>query len=360
MCNKNEEKGYTIKGQVDGFEDSTALYLNDTKKDKVVDTSFVIDGKFTFKGQVNEPRTMMILRKNGKGERPDFTYFWVENSKITVKGNAENFKYATISGSAPQQIQEQMERKTKPYEKKKDSLYNIYMKLRKNGINKKNKKQFEAVAGKINELDSITNKIQMEFVKNLPNSYAALKQINFKKYKLAEDTLHKLYQKLNSKYKKTSYGQTLHDFLKLEKAQVGEQFIDFKATRMKGDTFRLSDIKNKYVILDFWSPGCGACRNANRFFSPRYKEMKDSIEIVGFALSKYKERIKKAVEKDSITWPVVSTCKGMDGETALQYKVRGVPTFYLIAPSGKIIDKFVGFSEKQYGNIMKSIEQHEA
>lgn len=42
--------------------------------------------------------------------------------------------------------------------------------------------------------------------------------------------------------------------------------------------------------------------------------MKNSIEIVGFAVSKNKDRIKKAAKADSIHWPVASNFKGMEGE----------------------------------------------
>jgi peroxiredoxin len=357
-CSKKKDNGYTIKGNVDGFKDSTALYLNDTKTDQVVDTTFVVDGKFTFKGKVDEPRIMMIRTKYEKGKRPKFTAFWVENSTITVKGSADNFKYASVTGSKPQEVKEKLEEKVKPYEKKKDSIVQIYIKMQRKGINKENKEKFEKVKDKMHRLDSIRSKIRLDFIKANTNSYAAINQLNYKKYTLPEDTLKSLYQKLDSKYKNSSYGQIINDYLTLEKAEVGKQFIDFKASKMNGDTFQLSEIKDKYIILDFWSPTCGACRKANKFFSGRYEKLKDSIKIVGFAVSKRKEEIKKAAKKDSITWTLTSTFKGMKGETALKYQVRGVPTFYLIAPSGKILDKFVGFSEKQYDNIMSAIEKH--
>jgi thiol-disulfide isomerase/thioredoxin len=358
QCNKNEERGYTIKGQVDGFKDSTILHLRDSKKEKVVDTTIVLNGEFTFKGQVDEPRTMMIMTKYEKGKRPKYISFWIENSTITVKGNADNFKYASISGSKPQQVSEKLEEKIKPYKKQKDSLVQIYIKMRRKGTHKENKKKFGKIKKEMRRMDSIRSQLTMEFIKANTNSYAAINQLNYKKYTLPEDTLKMLYQKLNSKYKNSSYGQILNNYLKLEKAEVGKEFLDFKAPKMNGDTFQLSDVKDKYIILDFWSPGCGPCRNANKFFSGKYHEMKDSIKIVSFALSKNKKSIEKAAKEDSITWTLTSTLKGMDGETALKYRVRGVPTFYLIAPSGKIIDRFVGFSEKQYDNIMSSIEQH--
>ena len=117
----------------------------------------------------------------------------------------------------------------------------------------------------INKADSICSALKMEFIKEHTNSYEALLQLKNKKNKIAEDTLQKLYESLKPEFQKSSYGQVISTYLNVDKAKIGEPYINIKARTMKGDSFQLSEIQDKYIILDFWSPGCGFCRKANDF-----------------------------------------------------------------------------------------------
>ena len=354
-CQNQQKQGFTIKGEVSGFEDSTKLYLKDLQKEKTVDSSYVTEGTFQFTGKVKEPSKMMISSRPEKNIRPKHTSLWVENSRIIIKGKASDFKHASITGSRQQEVANILKERVRPYQRKRDSLVQVWRKMRKEGASREKQKR---IWEKIHPLDSARSVARMEFIKEHINSYPALYHLNFKKYKMPKDSLASLFETLNPKYKESSYGKILSTYLDLKHAQVGEKYIDFTAQTMDGDTFRLSDIDEKYIILQFWSPGCGFCRKANKHFADTYSTFKDSVEIVSFALSKNKQHIVDAAKKDSIHWPLASTFKGMEGKTALQYNVQGVPAFYIIAPSGKIIDKVVGFSKERYQAIMKTIGNH--
>ena len=76
-CSKKNEEAYTIKGEIDGFKDSTMLLLRDSKKEKIIDSAYVVEGKFKFQGKVDEPRRMAVHKKFKKGKRPVYTSFWV-------------------------------------------------------------------------------------------------------------------------------------------------------------------------------------------------------------------------------------------------------------------------------------------
>ncbi len=356
-CQNQQKKGFTIKGEVTGFKDSTKLYLKDSQKEKTVDSSYVTEGTFQFSGKVDEPGKMMILTRPEEKRRPIYTSLWVENSPITIKGKASNFKHASITGSKQQNVADILKDRVRPYQQERDSLVQVWRTMRKEGAPEEKQKDLWE---KIHRLDSARSVARMEFIKEHTNSYPALYHLNFKKYKMPKDSLASIFKTLDPKFKQSRYGQILSRYLDIKHASVGEKYIDFTAQTMEGDTFHLSDINDRYIILQFWSPGCGFCRKANKHFAETYSSFKDSVEIVSFALSKNKQDIVKAAEKDSIQWELASTFKGMEGKTALQYNVSGVPAFYIIAPSGKIIDKVVGFSKQRYQAIMTAIENHES
>lgn len=355
QCAQKHE-GYVIKGQVDGFEDSTMLYLDNTRTDETVDSTYIVNGSFLYKGELEEPARFFLHTEFERGKSPVYTSFWVENSEIKVKGSKENFRYAEVTGSEPEDVSKILKEKTKSFHQERDSLIKILMKIRRKGMDTS---KYNKMVNHLQEIDSLRIKQEYKFIREHLNSYEALTQLGYKKNKMSRDTLEKFIDQLKPVYKKSSYGQTLVRFLNTEPVKVGEKFIDFNAKTMKGDDFSLSDVNDKYILLNFWSSGCGPCRRANKAFAGEYESMKDSIEIVGFALDKNRESVLSAIKADGIKWKVVSNFEGINGKVPMHYRVSGTPTFYVIGPSGKIMGKIVGYSEQNLVEIKSLIKDNE-
>lgn len=348
-CSKKQD-GFVIEGKVTGFKDSTKIYLSDSDAQKEMDSTLVVDGQFKFKGKVESPKKISLMSEYEQGERPAYKSFWVDNSRITVKGNYENFNYAEVLGSEPQKTADILLNKTKQLRIKRDSLSERYRELHQEDGKRK---EMNEVVLKIQKIDSLTEQKEMKFIKSHTNSYASLEQLKYKKTQIPKDTLQKYYDKLNPKFKETKYGKVLHTHLNSRLAETGVQYIDFEAKTIDGEKFKLSDIKDKYILLNFWSSNCGGCRMANKALAEKYTKLKDHIELVGFNVDKNKEAIEKAMDKDSITWTTVTTFKGIDGEIPVKYQIRGVPTFFIINPDGEIVDEFLGYRENKIEEIKK-------
>jgi thiol-disulfide isomerase/thioredoxin len=125
----------------------------------------------------------------------------------------------------------------------------------------------------------------------------------------------------------------------------GEQTPEFSGTLMNGEPFKLSDLRGKYVIIDFWGSWCGPCRKANHELVPIYNKFHNAqfenasgLEIVSIGIEKNELAWKKAIEQDGLAWKYhISSLNEFENPIALQYGVKVIPTSYFISENGVIM-----------------------
>jgi peroxiredoxin len=107
-----------------------------------------------------------------------------------------------------------------------------------------------------------------------------------------------------------------------------------------GEIVKLSSLRGKVVLIDFWASWCGPCRRENPNVVRAYNKFKDKgFEIYGVSLDKDARKWEYAIKKDGITWVQVSDLKGWSNVAAKRYKVSSIPQTILLGRDGRIIAK---------------------
>jgi thiol-disulfide isomerase/thioredoxin len=120
---------------------------------------------------------------------------------------------------------------------------------------------------------------------------------------------------------------------------------DFALESLDGGTMRLSDLRGKAVLLNFWATWCGPCKIEIPWFVDLQKQYgSQGLQIVGVAMDDAsKEDIAKFAKDMGVNYPILI------GKEAVGDQYGGVPALpetFLIGRDGKIVDKIIGLRGK--------------
>jgi thiol-disulfide isomerase/thioredoxin len=136
------------------------------------------------------------------------------------------------------------------------------------------------------------------------------------------------------------------------KLGVGNEAPDVEGIDLEGNKIKLSSYRGKVVLLDFWATWCGPCVR----MIPHEKELVAKFKekpfvLVGVSLDKDKSALSDFLASDPLPW--VHWWDGK-GSVARTFKVRPIPTLYLIDAKGVVRKKWVGAQTGE--TISKEVE----
>lgn len=127
--------------------------------------------------------------------------------------------------------------------------------------------------------------------------------------------------------------------------------VDFNLKDLSGNEIKLSDFRDKQpLILFFWATWCPVCRKQIPLLNKMYPDFKkDGIEVLGIDVEESKEKVERFLKNYPLNIKVILD---PDGKVASDYKIIGVPTYFLIDKKGNIVSQDNSFPQEKYKELL--------
>jgi len=120
---------------------------------------------------------------------------------------------------------------------------------------------------------------------------------------------------------------------------IGKPAPDFEVASLAGKPVRLSSLKGKVVLLDFWATWCPPCRKGLPETLKFHKELAGKGLSVLAISDEKKGTVEEFVKKNH---PGLPTYLDNGGKLNKAYKIEAIPTVAIIDKSGRLSSWFVG------------------
>ena len=346
MTGLAQTKTVTVTGYSPALKDGTLVLAGAGMSGTVVDT--VQSGRFAFTLPVEE-LTVGTLFLEGEG-CPDLTFFLMMKPDVTVKLTGTDCLYPLWNVDSPIPEQQTLNRIT-------EHCRDVIKELIENEQNKDR--------DKLDSINMVFMKQEIDILPSLPVDAASLIVLwrisrplkNMKDFPYMEE-LKSLEKSFAARAPKGFEDQLaeIHTYIYPPQVlQVGEEAVDVEIFDMQGNIHHLLEglSDGRYVLLDFWSIGCGPCRMSEPEMREVCGRMKDKLEIVGINQDNLSTWKNNDFSK-SIVWKNWNDGK-MGSSVASRYcDVGAVPYYVLISPDKRIIWKAVGYQPGYFLGMAES------
>lgn len=123
----------------------------------------------------------------------------------------------------------------------------------------------------------------------------------------------------------------------------------------KAGEMSLKDYKGRVVYLDFWASWCKPCIKSFPWMQTLQETYRDQgLEVIAVNLDKNRDLAEAFLEKVEVGFTVAFD---PIGDSAKAYRLKGMPTSYLIDRKGNLVATHIGFRAKDKPKLEQAVQQ---
>lgn len=371
-CHQTPKEYYEIEGRVRGVEDGVvfSLFRINGRAGMAIDHDTLRDGRFFFrvKPEADGREQMTILCWNE--DFPSMAlHLWVEAGDcVRIEGEDPLIFTWKVKGPAPEN------RSWQGYNNCARDYYEelqrltieenaLRLKAQNEGLDQATvqslwdslgRLQQEVVVPKIHgRLIERMQRVKMDEVGLIRLEEMANMCRYYNSYPHRE-AVEALYNSLNAEWLGHPIAQRIHGLLYPVKVVAkGEPMVDGELYDLAGNRHTLGELRGEYILLDFWSAGCGPCMMALPEMAEMAEKYRGRLQVVSITTDG-DAMWRKTSAEHPISWHNWSDGKERTGIYA-HYDQQGIPNYTLISPEGIILDRWMGYGS---GSLRMKMAEH--
>jgi peroxiredoxin len=121
--------------------------------------------------------------------------------------------------------------------------------------------------------------------------------------------------------------------------KAGNDAPNFSLPQLNGSHMKLSDLKGKAVVLNFWGSWCEPCKAEMPVLQKLYAANKDKgLVVVGVNIGETPVAVQSFIEQNGVTFPILLD---RDLQITKLYRIGPIPTTFFIDRDGEIKEIFI-------------------
>jgi thiol-disulfide isomerase/thioredoxin len=339
-----KEYKFKLSGTYQGENGMVKLYSGLGEEKTVIDSFALVHGRFKYKKEDLKIGSYFLEFPDGKQ-----VYVLLENGELTVdcalSEQYPDWLVAKVKGSINNDLDKQY-RDLSNVVAKNHPTYTMVMDSISNGGDRY--KLSHDYADEIDAYQKEKTQVCVDFLKEHADKYFVVTALMGLQMNMSYEQCKELYTVLSDELKKHANVVKMKTEMDLlEKRQPGKQAPDFTLNQPDGTPLSLSDLRGKYVMLDFWASWCKPCRMSFPHLKELYaKYHKKGFEVLAITNDSNEKAWKKAIKADATPWKHVIDEFPKDGKGGArvigEYAFNVLPSTLLIDPEGKVIGSFHG------------------
>ncbi len=142
--------------------------------------------------------------------------------------------------------------------------------------------------------------------------------------------------------------------------KAGDAAPDFVVEMLDGGSMKLSDMKGKVVLLNFWATWCGPCmKEFSEIPEKIVKRFEENPDFVFIPISRGETHETVQKKMDQLKESGIDFLVGLDPDKTIYslYAKSYIPRNYLIDKDGKVIYTSIGYEEKEFAGMADQIAE---